>query len=179
MTDQTKLLASVNLIMNLLDEPTTLPAKTHNAARAAAQDITNRCWFNAGWHMANPDRELKGSASTAKLQEEMAPLVDLLQARRKPKRGKGRPPKDHIDGPDALVIMEYLSDRTGRSLSSIIDVAIRERGYALDKTKTTAAHVKRIERIIKKLKNDARPSKTNNVLIFRPRKMERTKNPKN
>ncbi|RXG85354.1 hypothetical protein [Bradyrhizobium zhanjiangense] len=168
MTEQTKLLLSVNLIHNLLEEPTTLPAKTQRAARAAAQDLANRCWFNAGWHAANPDGELKGSASTAKLQEEMAPLLELLQTRRRPKRGKGRPTKDEIDGRDALVIMEYLSDRSGKSLASIIDTGIRERGYALDKTKTTAAHVKRIERIIEKLKNQQ--PKTNNVLIFRPRK---------
>ncbi len=169
MTEQSKLLASVNLLRDLLTEPTMLSLKTQAAARTVAQDISNRCWFNAGWHAANPDRELKGSASTSKLLAEMAPLIDLLQARRKPKRGRGRPQKDAIDGPDALVIMEYLSDTTGRSLANVIDAGIRERGFGLDKTKTTASHVKRIERILNKLKKLRRP-KTNNVLIFRPRK---------
>lgn len=168
MTEQSKLLMSVRLVRNLLDEPTTLSLTSQKAAREVARDLADKCWFNAGWHAANPEGELKGSAATKKLQGELAPLLDLLEARRKPKRGKGRPPKDQIDGPDALVIMEYLADRSGKTLAGIIDDGIRNHRYALDKTKTTASHVKRIERILEKLKGQA-GSKTNNVLIFRPR----------
>ena len=169
MSEQINLLAQLNLVRRLLDNPTTLPPKTQRAARTVAQNLSDRIQFNCGWHAAAPDRELPGSASTAKIQTDLAPLVDLLQARAKPVRGRGRPTKDEIAGPDALVIVEYLGDRTGKSLASIIDSAIRDRGYALDGKKTTAAHVKRIERIIEKLKKTHAP-KTNNVLIFRPKK---------
>jgi hypothetical protein len=172
MNDQTNLLAQLNLLRRLLDNPTTLPLKTQRAARAVAQDLGDRCWMNLGWHAAAPDRALPGSASTATIQADLAPLIDLLQGRAKPVRGRGRPTKDQIAGPDALIIAHYLSDRTGRSLASFIDWAIRDRGYALDKNKTTAAHVKRIERIIEKLKKTHAP-KTNNVLISRPKKKPR------
>jgi hypothetical protein len=164
MTDQTKLLATLNLVESLLEGPTTLSVKTQKAARGLARDIGNRCRFNAGWYTANPERELQGSASTASLLNEIAPLLDLLQSRQKPKRGRGAPVKDKIPGPDFLVIREYLTDRKGRSLASIIDDLIRK-GAALDKTKTTASHVKRIERTIEKLRKiHAKPS---NIVPFR------------
>jgi hypothetical protein len=169
MNEPTKLLAQLNLLRNLLDGPTTLPVKTHKAARAVAQHLGDRCWMNAGWHLAAPDRQLRGSASTATIEADLVPLIDLLQARAKPIRGRGRPIKDHITGPDALIILEYLQDRTGKSLASVIDASILKKGLPLDKTKTTASHVKRIERIIEKLKKTHAPRPTN-VLIFRLRK---------
>jgi hypothetical protein len=169
MNEQTNLLAQLNLVRTLLDGPTTMPLKTQKAARAVAQHLGDRIYMNAGWHLAAPGRELKGQASTATIEAHLVPLIDLLQARAKPARGRGRPLKDQIAGPDALIILEHLQDRTGKSLASIIDVSIREKGFPLDKTKTTAAHVKRIERIIEKLMKEHAP-KTNNVLIFRPKK---------
>jgi hypothetical protein len=169
MSEQTNLLAQLNLARMLLNNPTTLTPSTQRAVRAVAQDLGDRCWMNLGWHAAAPDRALPGSASTAKIQADLVPLIDLLQARAKPMRGRGRPAKDAVTGADALVIVHYLSDRTGRSLASIIDWAIRDKGFPLDKNKTTAAHEKRIKRIIEKLKKVHAP-KTENVLIFRPKK---------
>ena len=171
-TEQMRLQAQLNLMRRLLDSPTTMAAKTQKAARVVAQNLGDRIWMNVGWHMAAPDRVLPGSASAETIQADLAPLLDLLQARTKPIRGRGRPTKNDIAGPDVRVILEYLNDRSGKSLASIIDVGIREKGYALDKNKTTAAHVKRIERVIEKLKKTHAP-KTNNVLIFRPKKKPR------
>ncbi|MEH2534431.1 hypothetical protein V1277_006273 [Bradyrhizobium sp. AZCC 1588] len=175
-TEQTRLLMQLNLMRRLLDGPTTMKPNIQKAARAVAENLSDRIQFNCGWHAAAPDRELPGSASAATIQAELTPLIDLLQARAKPARGRGRPTKDAIAGPDMLVIIEYLSDRTGKSLASIIDAGIRDKGCDLDKNKTTAAHVKRIERIIEKMKRAHLP-KTNNVLIFRPKKAPRRKLP--
>ncbi|MCK1595493.1 hypothetical protein [Bradyrhizobium sp. 164] len=84
-------------------------------------------------------------------------------------RGPGRPMDEMIDGPDALIIVEYLSDTTGRSLASIINDAIRNRGYALDSKATTASHEKRIRRVINKLVKVQHASKrpSAKVLPFR------------
>ncbi len=174
-TEQSRLLLSLSLLRRLLDEPTTLAGKTYRAAQAVARDIGDRCWMNVGWHAANPDRELKGTASTAKIFEDMKPLIDLLQARvRPPKRSRGRPSVDAISGPDFLIIAEHLQDKTGRSLPNLIDECIRERGYPLDEKKTTASHAKRIERIIAKLQKAHAP-KTNNILQFPSNKKPRRK----
>ncbi len=84
-------------------------------------------------------------------------------------QGPGRPIEEMIEGPYALIIFEYLSDGNRKSLARIINEAIRERGYALDKNKTTEAHEKSIRRIIEKLKKVHGKKLSAKILPFRPR----------
>jgi hypothetical protein len=166
MSDQMRLLASMNLIDDLLNGPTTLSNKSQKAAAALALNIKKRCWFNAGWHAANPTLYLKGIASTSSLFDEIAPLLDLLQARRTKKRSRGAPRKDTIKRQNVFIIREYLMDRRGESLASIIDGGVRDGRYLLGKNTTTAAYVKQINREIKKLEMIS----AKDSAFFRPRK---------
>ena len=153
MNDQTKILNQLSVSRLLLARPSTLPPKILKAAAAVAQDLGDRCYFNAGWYAATPNQTLKGSAATTKIQDEISLLIDMLQRKSKIPRGRGRPANDQIPDADLPVIMEFLSTTNKKSLASIIDAAIFKNSSALDKTKTTAAHVKRIERVIEKIKN--------------------------
>jgi hypothetical protein len=153
MTEQMQLQASLNLLRHLVAEPSTLPTKTLEAAKAVARDLGDRYYFNAGWHMANPDRELKGSAATAKILEDMKPLVDLLQDKRKAKRGKGRPRVEEID-PDYLSAVIVVSLGKPSQKRELIRLCLKE-GWLKDRveikngvraTTTFDAHVKQVDR---------------------------------
>lgn len=177
MTEQIQLDASFNLMRHLLVQPSKLSAKTFDAAKSVAQDIGDRYYFNAGWRASNPDRELKGSAATAKILEDIKPLVDLLQHEQKPKRAKGRPATEDIH-PDYLSCVVVVSLGKPSQKRELIRLCLQE-GWLKDRevkvngTRTTTtfeAHVKQVDRELEKLakRRAARPPK--NVLIFRPRK---------
>jgi len=172
-TDQSKLLSGVTTLDYLLGQPTKLSGREFDRVRLAAIDWGRRCYFNSGWYAGKSAKPLPGSASTLQLFKDFVPLVDKLTENLKPKRGRGRPTKDKISGPDLVIIVEYLRDRTGRSLASIINAGIKK-GYSLDPLKTTEAHEKRIKRLLEKLKKIHLPS-TNNVLQFPSDKTRRRK----
>ncbi|MCS3517081.1 hypothetical protein [Bradyrhizobium elkanii] len=177
MTEQMELDASFNLLRHLLKEPSALPAKTFEAAKSLAQDIGDRYYFNSGWRAANQDRELKGTAATAKILEEIKPLVDLLRHKQKPKRAKGRPAMEdvHPDYLNCVVVVSLGKPSQKRDLIRLCleEGWLKDREEVKDGTRTTTtfeAHVKQVDRELAKLakRRAARPPK--NVLIFRPRK---------
>ncbi|HEX5550312.1 MAG TPA: hypothetical protein VFX36_05740 [Nitrospira sp.] len=66
--------------------------------------------------------------------------------------GPGRPTTEDIDGPDFLMMTEYLAGGDGRSLAAIINDALRTKKYpTLDNNLSTEAHEKRIRRTLDKL----------------------------
>jgi len=65
--------------------------------------------------------------------------------------GPGRPMDEDIEGPDFLIITEYLLGN-GRGLERVISDALRSKKYpTLDNGETPEAHEKRIRRILDKL----------------------------
>lgn len=177
MTEQPELDASLNLLRGLLAEPSTLPLKSLTEANARARDIGDRYYFNAGWRAANPDLELKGSAATANILEDVRPLIDILQDRRKPKRGRGRPKVEDIH-PDYLSAVIVVSLGKPSQKRELIRLCLKE-GWLKDRVEikdgvrtssTFDSHVKQIDRELAKLAKRRASRPPNNVLNFRPRK---------
>ena len=192
-TDQTRLLNGVAVVRELLDRPTTLSPADLKACREFAEKTADACHFNAGWYAGRGEtgEELKGSASTKLLFGALGTITEYLQLHTKPRRGKGRPPVDALD-PDylpvlAAIALSGLEDDAGGK-RHLVTQAIRS-GVLQDKVKfvdgirtttSTDAHLKKIDRELKKLakrRQGRDRSQTKNVLIFRPRKPAKTKNP--
>jgi hypothetical protein len=183
------LLHSVNLMRELLEAPTKLSAADLLACRAIAQRTADACNFNAGWYMANPDKELKGSAATEKLLADLRTITEYLQMHAKPRRGKGRPRVDALD-PEYVPVLIAITlaglEESPAGIRHVVTQALRE-GVLKDRTRiadgvrattTTEAHLKKVDRELKKLakrREEKAWAKTNNVLIFRPRKPARRK----
>ncbi len=193
MSDQTKLLSRLELLRDILGQPSTLPKDTLEGAKIHAQNLADRCWFNAGWHAANPDKQLKGSASTEELTKVLGEVIGFLSPNVRPRRGKGRPAAESLD-PDyipvlVVICLAGLEDDAGGK-RYVVNQAL-ENGLLKDKQKivngerkttSTAAHLKKVDRELNKLaKRRAKRERaaTNNILIFRPKKVGKTKNPAN
>lgn len=192
-TDQTRLLYSVSLMRELLAAPTKLSAADLQACRALAENAADASYFNAGWHMANPGKELRGTAATEKLLADIRTIIDYLQMHSKPQRGRGRPRVDQID-PEYMPVLIAITlaglDDDAAGKRHVINQALRN-GLLKDRTKivdgvrvttSTQAHEKKVDRELKKLakrREEKARAQTNNVLIFRPKKTTRRKLPAN
>jgi len=185
------LLYGVSLMRELLASPTKLSATDLKACRAAAENTADACYFNAGWYMANPGKELKGSAATEKLVADIRTITDYLQTNARPRRGRGRPPVDKIDPeymPVLLIIILAGMEDDAAGKRFVINRALQE-GLLHDRTTvvdgarvttSTRAHELKVNRELEKLakrREKKERAATNNVLIFRPKKKPRRKLP--
>lgn len=181
---QSDLVRQVNEIRELLESPSKLSAKAIAACRAVGNDLADRCYFNLGWRMANPDKQLRGPASTEEIAKDLAVLLDLLRSEQKPSRGKGRP-EEPLDRTymEAVILVRTLGAENDYALKKDIVLRCLKDGLLKDrvrfingerKTTSTEAHIKKIDRELEKLATQ-RAGKTKNVLDFRPKKPARQK----
>lgn len=182
---QSELLLQINEIRSLLEAPSNLSKETVASCRFVASDLADRCYFNAGWHMANPEKELRGTGSTEAIKADLAVLLDLLRSNQKPKRGKGRPAVAEIDREylQAVALVALLGVENDFHMKKKIVERCLDEGLLQDrariingerKTTSTEAHIKKIDRELKKLAK-RRAAETKNILNSRPKKSARQK----
>jgi hypothetical protein len=167
-SDQTKLIYGIEIIRDLLDSPSKLSSAELKVYRRLVQRLSEACQFNAGWHMASPDKELRGPAATERLFADIHSVTEVLHLNAKPKKRTttGRPkgsvrPLEKCYRP---VIEEYLKGK--KTLSRCVTDALRNK--ILDTDIHHTAHLRRIERHQQKKIREATEWARKSGAIFTP-----------
>lgn len=166
--EQTRLVAGVNELQRMLALPSRLAPADMNEAIRLAQGLTEKCYFNAGWYAAAPERPLPGSAATDDLSASIQIMISYLESNLLPAEVKprdaapapkvGRPTKLHpFELINVLVI--FNEARGDKSLWDCVKECHTEGG--LDRNVTIDTHYNRINRSLDKFK-----SRFGNVVPF-------------
>jgi hypothetical protein len=164
---QGRLLAGVSEVQRLLALPSRLAPADMNEAISLVRGLTEKCWFNAGWYAAAPEKPLPGSAATDDLATSIQIVIEHLESNLLPAEVRppeapapkvGRPSKLHpFELINVLVI--FNEARGNKSLWDCVKECFDEGG--LDKDVTIGTHYNRIVRYLDKFK-----SRFGNVVPF-------------
>jgi hypothetical protein len=166
---QASLLAGLSELRRMLTLPSRLADADTSEVVRLIQGLTEKCYFNAGWHAAAPERPLPGSASTDDISASIQIMVDYLEQNLLPVEvipppepapapKVGRPAKLH---PFELinVLTTFNEARGDKSLWDCVKECHAEGG--LDRNVTIDTHYSRINRALDKFK-----ARFTNVLPF-------------
>lgn len=106
-------------VMNIfLEKPSKLTKKDLMHAKILARGISDRCWFNIGWHAASPNKPLSGKNSTETLIEELLIMVNFLGDHATSVGRQAKPPE--LEPGQFLVIAEYVKHEGQKSWEACV-----------------------------------------------------------